>query len=67
VVFLQEVPEPVLSGKTNRDLAEWALDLKAALVRSNLDKYHLREWLDGQSPESPHDTPPTAVPPTTPR
>ena len=66
VVYMQDVPEPVLVGKTNRDLAEWALGLREALRRANLDKFHLREWLDGRSESSP-DTPPSAVPPTTPR
>ena len=44
VVWLQDVPEPVLGGHTNKDLAEWALSLKEALRRANLDKLHLREW-----------------------
>jgi type IV pilus biogenesis protein CpaD/CtpE len=44
VAYLQDVPEPILRGKTNKDLAEHVLDLREALRRSNLDKFHLREW-----------------------
>jgi hypothetical protein len=44
---MQDVPEPPLAGATNKDLAAWAIELREALRRSNLDKYHLREWLAG--------------------
>ena len=53
VVYMQDVPEPHLKGRTNRDLAAWAIDLREALRRSNLDKLHLREWLAGRSPNDP--------------
>jgi hypothetical protein len=46
VVWLQDVPEPVLAGRTNKDLVNWAVSLQGALRRSNLDKLHLREWAD---------------------
>ena len=66
VVYMQDVPEPHLKGRTNRDLAAWAIDLREALRRSNLDKLHLREWLAGRSPNaSSPTTPPEAVPPDT--
>ncbi len=45
-VYLQEVPEPQFQGRANRDLAAWALDLKAALRQSNSDKAALRGWYD---------------------
>ena len=48
MVYLQDVPEPVLPGKTVADLSQWALDLKAALRLANSDKRALREWLQGQ-------------------
>lgn len=44
VVYLQEVEEPQLRGGTNKELAEWALALREALRRANLDKRRLREW-----------------------
>jgi type IV pilus biogenesis protein CpaD/CtpE len=47
-VYLQDVPEPVLRGRTNKDLAEHVLELREALRRSNLDKLNLRDWMDGQ-------------------
>ena len=43
-VYLQEAPEPELKGGTNADLAQWALDLRAALRLANSDKRALREW-----------------------
>jgi hypothetical protein len=49
VVYLQDVPEPVLVGNTNKDLADYVLGLREALRRSNLDKFHLREWVEGGS------------------
>ena len=48
VVYLQDVPEPVLGGKTNKDLAEHVLELREAVRRSNLDKLRLRKWAEGQ-------------------
>jgi hypothetical protein len=45
VVYLQDVPEPTLTGKTNKDLADYVLGLREALRRSNLDKSRLREWM----------------------
>lgn len=51
-VLLQEVPAPGLRGRTNADLAEWALELKAALKLANEDKAQLREWA-GQPPLIP--------------
>jgi hypothetical protein len=63
-VYMQAVEEPYLRGRTNRDLAAWALDLRDALRRSNLDKLHLREWLASRSPDETSPTsPPEAVPP----
>jgi hypothetical protein len=35
-----------MSGRTNKDLAEYVLGLREALDRSNLDKFHLREWAE---------------------
>ncbi|MDR1110646.1 MAG: hypothetical protein LBP92_08140 [Deltaproteobacteria bacterium] len=40
------MPAPVLSGWTNKDLAEYVLGLREALDSSNLDKFHLREWAE---------------------
>jgi hypothetical protein len=48
VVWLQEVEAPVLAGRSNRALANYALDLKKALERSNLDKANLRSWLESE-------------------
>jgi hypothetical protein len=53
VVWLQDVPEPVLEGHTNKDLANWALSLKEALRRANLDKSHLREWVAQKGSSNP--------------
>ena len=47
-VYLQEVPEPALQGKTVGDLTQWAVDLRAALRLANGDKRALREWAEGQ-------------------
>ena len=47
VVYLQHVEEPTLAGQTNGDLAQWALDLRAALRLANSDKKALREWAEG--------------------
>jgi hypothetical protein len=46
VVYLQDVEPPRLRGRTNKDLAEYSVSLKEALERSNLDKFHLREWYE---------------------
>jgi len=46
-VYLQEVPEPVLAGKTNGDLVAWAVDLRVPLRLANSDKKALREWAAG--------------------
>jgi len=43
-VYLQDVPEPKLQGKTNGDLAEWCIALREALRLANHDKSMLREW-----------------------
>ncbi len=48
-VYLQEVAEPRLSGRTNGDLAEWVVELRAALRQANADKKALREWAAGAS------------------
>ena len=50
-VYLQDVPEPQMRGRTNGDLANWALELREALRQSNGDKKALREWVDGQARE----------------
>jgi hypothetical protein len=44
LVYLQDVPAPLLRGTTNADLAGHVLDLREALKRSNLDKAALREY-----------------------
>ncbi|UQZ90709.1 hypothetical protein C4J81_16460 [Deltaproteobacteria bacterium Smac51] len=44
-VYLQEIPEPQLTGRTNGDLARWALELREALRQANSDKNALRDWL----------------------
>ncbi len=44
VVYLQEVPEPKMRGKTNGDLLAWALELREALRLANSDKAALRQW-----------------------
>ena len=46
VVYLQDVAEPALGGNTNKDLAEYVLGLREAVRRSNMDKFHLREWME---------------------
>jgi hypothetical protein len=46
LVFLQEVPEPKLQGKTNADLALFILALQEALRLSNKDKENLRAWVE---------------------
>ncbi len=48
-VYLQEVPEPLFRGRTNGDLAAWALELRQALRQSNSDKKALRGWHDDLS------------------
>ena len=49
VVWLLDVPEPVLGGRTNNDLAELVIRLQEALRLSNLDKFHLRECLSDRA------------------
>jgi hypothetical protein len=49
VVYLQEVPEPLLTGPTNKALAEWTAELRAALKLANSDKAALREWAENLS------------------
>ena len=43
-VYLQHIDEPALRGKTNGDLAAWAVELRTALRLANADKKALREW-----------------------
>ena len=43
-VYLQDVPEPELRGKTNGDLVAWAMELREAVRMGNADKKALREW-----------------------
>jgi hypothetical protein len=45
-VYLQDVPEPSLQGKTNHDLVIYLLELKEAIKISNADKKALREWAE---------------------
>jgi hypothetical protein len=47
VVYLEDVPEPKMRGRTNGDLLAWALELRAAVRLANSDKKALREWVDG--------------------
>lgn len=42
--LLRETATPVLRGNTNRDLLNFALELRAALREANADKAALREW-----------------------
>ncbi len=51
-VYLQEVPEPRLRGRTNGDLLAWAVDLREALRLANADKKALRQWA-GLEQEAP--------------
>lgn len=44
-VYLQDVPEPQMRGKTNGDLAAWALELREAVRMGNSDKAALRTWV----------------------
>ena len=52
LAYLQDAPEPPLRGRTNRNLAEHAVEPReASLRRSNLDKLALRDWLaDREAP-----------------
>ena len=43
-VYLQDVTEPELRGKTNGDLLAWAVELREAVRVGNADKRALREW-----------------------
>ena len=45
VVYLQEVPEPQLKGRTNKALLDWAVELREALRLANGDKKALRDWV----------------------
>ena len=45
-VLLQSAPAPVLGGRTNGDLAAYAVELQNALRLCDNDKRLLREWLD---------------------
>ena len=47
-VYLQDVPEPELRGKTNGDLVAWAMELREAVRMGNADKKALREWVGGE-------------------
>ncbi|MDR2946314.1 MAG: hypothetical protein LBV79_06180 [Candidatus Adiutrix sp.] len=53
VVYLQAIEEPRLAGRTNGDLAEWAVNLRTALRQANSDKAALRKWLNSLPPENP--------------
>jgi hypothetical protein len=48
-VYLQDVQEPPLRGRTNGALAAWAIELREALRQANSDKAALREWAAGTS------------------
>ncbi len=50
-VYLQDVPEPRMRGKTNGDLLAWALELREAVRMGNADKKAMREWTAGQNKE----------------
>jgi hypothetical protein len=45
IVYLQDIPEPQLRGRTNADLAAYVLDLREALRQANSDKKNLRDWM----------------------
>lgn len=45
MVYLQEVPEPMFKGNTNKDLVDYALSLKQGLRLSNADKQALQAWV----------------------
>jgi hypothetical protein len=44
--YLQDYAEPVLKGDKNRDLRDWALDLREANRLHQSDKQALKEWMD---------------------
>jgi hypothetical protein len=46
VVYLQPIPEPVLTGQTNADLAAYAVELRYALKLANSDKRALQAWAE---------------------
>ncbi|MDR1040259.1 MAG: hypothetical protein LBR80_08865 [Deltaproteobacteria bacterium] len=48
-VYLQDVPAPAFTGRTNAALAEHVLDLRRALEQSNADKARLREFYANHS------------------
>lgn len=44
--FMAPCPEPAFVGRTNRDLVDWATELRSALAACNVDKLMLRSWAD---------------------
>jgi hypothetical protein len=47
-VYLEETPEPKLSGKTNDALAKYIFKLRVALKSANEDKRKILEWVQEQ-------------------
>ena len=45
--LLLDIPTPVLEGRRNQDLLNWANSLRCSLVQSNADKAALRAWKAG--------------------
>jgi hypothetical protein len=45
IIYFQEIPEPVLFGVTNGDLAKYVIDLREALRLANSDKRALQDWM----------------------
>ena len=43
---------PTFTGDDTGDLLDWALELRAELVRCNIDKALLRQWREEHSDES---------------
>jgi len=43
-MYLQKYPMPKMQGTTNRDLLNWALDLKDLNNKHNEDKEALIKW-----------------------
>jgi hypothetical protein len=48
-VYLQNIDEPMIEGKTNKDLVEYIVKLREVIRQCNLDKLHLREWVQETS------------------
>ncbi len=46
--WTEAVPEPLLQGKTNGDLAAWAKALREALAQANASLAAVRRWAEGQ-------------------